>query len=77
MDANAPNLSDFAQLVLKEICSQEWVLEHCLQNPEELCQEDLLLDSMLTPKQVHICSIVNFYFKDFKCVFQYRNHSDA
>ena len=45
-------LSDFAQHVLRQICSQEWVLERCLQNPEELCDTDMLLDSMLTPKQV-------------------------
>jgi len=44
-------LSDFAQHVLRQICSQEWVLERCLQNPEELCDTDMLLDSMLTPKQ--------------------------
>lgn len=44
-------LSEFAQHVLREICSQEWVLERCLQNPENLCHQDLLLDSMLSPKQ--------------------------
>lgn len=44
-------LSDFAQHVLREICSQEWVLERCLQNPENLCHQDLLLDSMLSAKQ--------------------------
>jgi mediator of RNA polymerase II transcription subunit 12 len=48
----AAGLSDFAQHVLRQICSQEWVLERCLQNPEELCHTDMLLDSMLTPKQV-------------------------
>ncbi|PNF33047.1 hypothetical protein B7P43_G16368 [Cryptotermes secundus] len=47
----AAGLSDFAQHVLRQICSQEWVLERCLQNPEELCHTDMLLDSMLTPKQ--------------------------
>lgn len=47
----AAGLSDFAQHVLRQICSQEWVLERCLQNPEELCHPDMLLDNMLTPKQ--------------------------
>jgi len=44
-------LADFAQHVLKQITSQEWVLERCLQNPEELCTPDMLLDNLLTPKQ--------------------------
>lgn len=52
VDATAHSLSELAQLVLREICSQEWVLERCLQNPEELCTQDMLLDSMLSPKQV-------------------------
>ncbi|XP_046669089.1 mediator of RNA polymerase II transcription subunit 12 isoform X4 [Homalodisca vitripennis] len=51
VDGTAHSLSDLAQLVLREICSQEWVLERCLQNPEELCTQDMLLDSMLSPKQ--------------------------
>ncbi|XP_076661232.1 mediator complex subunit kohtalo [Halictus rubicundus] len=48
---NVKGLSDFAQHVLRQICSQEWVLERCLQNPEELCHPDMLLDNMLTPRQ--------------------------
>lgn len=51
-DTSAPGLSELAQFVLREICSQEWVLERCLQNPEELCHQDMLLDSMLSSKQV-------------------------
>jgi len=51
-DTQAPGLSELAQFVLREICSQEWVLERCLQNPEELCHQDMLLDSMLSSKQV-------------------------
>lgn len=43
------SLSDFAQHVLKQICSQEWVLERCLQ--EDLCHEEMLLDNELTPRQ--------------------------
>lgn len=45
------SLSDFAQRILREICSQEWVLERCLQNPEELCDSDMLLDKMLSTEQ--------------------------
>ncbi|XP_050541697.1 mediator of RNA polymerase II transcription subunit 12 isoform X2 [Daktulosphaira vitifoliae] len=50
-DTQTPGLSELAQFVLREICSQEWVLERCLQNPEELCHQDMLLDSMLSSKQ--------------------------
>jgi hypothetical protein len=60
MMETAVGLSDFAQHVLRQICSQEWVLERCLQNPEELCDTDMLLDSMLTPKQVIICLVSRF-----------------
>lgn len=49
-ETTVPNLSEFAQYVLKEICNQEWVLDRCLLNPEVLC--DSLLDVMITPKQV-------------------------
>ncbi|KAG4072103.1 hypothetical protein HA402_015602 [Bradysia odoriphaga] len=45
------SLSDFAQHVLRQICSQEWVLERCLQNADELCLTGFLIDEMLTPKQ--------------------------
>lgn len=48
---NVKGFSDFAHHVLRQICSQEWVLERCLQNPEELCHQDMLLDTMLTPRQ--------------------------
>lgn len=48
---NASSLSDFAQHVLRQICSQEWVLERCLQNADELCQTGMLIDPMLTSKQ--------------------------
>ncbi|XP_065336450.1 mediator of RNA polymerase II transcription subunit 12 isoform X5 [Cloeon dipterum] len=44
-------LSEYAQHVLQQICSQEWVLVRCLQNPENLCNPEMLLDNMLTPKQ--------------------------
>ena len=48
---NVKGLSEFAQHVLRQICSQEWVLERCLQNPEDLCDQDMLLDKLLTPRQ--------------------------
>ncbi|XP_020279147.1 mediator of RNA polymerase II transcription subunit 12 isoform X2 [Pseudomyrmex gracilis] len=48
---NVKGFSDFAHHVLRQICSQEWVLERCLQNPDELCHQDMLLDNMLTPRQ--------------------------
>lgn len=37
--------------MLRQICSQEWILERCLQNPEDLCQSGFLIDPMLTAKQ--------------------------
>lgn len=43
------SLSDYAQHVLKQICSQEWVLERCLQTSE---LPNMLEDDMLTLKQV-------------------------
>ncbi|XP_046392614.1 mediator of RNA polymerase II transcription subunit 12-like protein isoform X2 [Ischnura elegans] len=45
------SLSEFARHVLRRICGREWVLERCLQNPEELCHPEMLLDNMLTPTQ--------------------------
>lgn len=48
---NAPSLSEFAQHVLKQICTQEWVLECCLKNCDEMCKDEILLDNMLTNKQ--------------------------
>ena len=49
---NGSSLSEFAQHVLKQICTQEWVLECCLKNSDDLCKNGvLLLDNMLTNKQ--------------------------
>lgn len=45
------SLSAFAWHVLREICSQQWVLERCLSHPEELCHPDNLLDPLLTHSQ--------------------------
>ncbi|KOB66209.1 Mediator of RNA polymerase II transcription subunit 12 [Operophtera brumata] len=48
---SSQSLSSLARRVLADICSEEWVLQKCLQNPDELYQNDMLLDSMLTPRQ--------------------------
>ncbi|KAJ8916222.1 hypothetical protein NQ315_016361 [Exocentrus adspersus] len=45
------SLSAFACHVLREICSQQWVLERCLCHPEELCDMDNLLDPLLSHSQ--------------------------
>ncbi|XP_049822887.1 mediator of RNA polymerase II transcription subunit 12 isoform X3 [Aethina tumida] len=45
------SLSAFANHVLREICSQQWVLERCLSHPEELCESDHLLDPLLSHSQ--------------------------
>lgn len=45
------SLSAFACHVLREICSQQWVLERCLCHPEELCDMDNLLDPELSHSQ--------------------------
>ncbi|CAH1994694.1 unnamed protein product [Acanthoscelides obtectus] len=44
-------LSAFANHVLREICSQQWVLETCLCHLEELCDMDNLLDPLLSHSQ--------------------------
>lgn len=48
---NTGSLSAFACHVLREICSQQWVLERCLSHPEELCDQDNLLDPLLSHSQ--------------------------
>lgn len=45
-------LSDYAQHTLREICSQEWVREKFLKDPEALFNPELLLDKMLSHAQV-------------------------
>nr|CAH7731850.1 unnamed protein product [Callosobruchus chinensis] len=45
------SLSAFANHVLREICSQQWVLETCLCHLEELCDMDNLLDPLLSHSQ--------------------------
>ncbi|KAH0624082.1 hypothetical protein JD844_007427 [Phrynosoma platyrhinos] len=46
------SLSEYARYVLRSICQQEWVGEHCLKEPERLCTDkDLILDPVLSSKQ--------------------------
>ncbi|XP_075717612.1 mediator of RNA polymerase II transcription subunit 12-like protein [Rhinoderma darwinii] len=46
------SLSDYAKYVLRTICQQEWVGDHCLKEPERLCTDkDLILDPVLSNKQ--------------------------
>ena len=47
-------LSEFAKHALKEISSQEWVREKFLKDPDSLFKPSLLMDNMLTIKQVSI-----------------------
>lgn len=44
-------LSSYARYVLRQICSQPWVHQRCLHNPEELLKLDGLLDSCLSLRQ--------------------------
>ena len=46
------DLTAYTQYVLEEICSQEWVREKFLKNPEKLFNCDMLLDKMFSEKQV-------------------------
>ncbi|XP_033116793.1 mediator of RNA polymerase II transcription subunit 12-like protein [Anneissia japonica] len=44
-------LSDFAKITLKAICSQDWVQEIFLKNPDGLWSKDVLLDPMINHQQ--------------------------
>uniref|UniRef100_A0A4W3I3C4 Mediator complex subunit 12L n=1 Tax=Callorhinchus milii TaxID=7868 RepID=A0A4W3I3C4_CALMI len=54
------NLSEYARFVLRTICQQEWVGEHCLKEPERLCTDkDLILDPVLSNKQArHLLQLI-------------------
>nr|XP_020039413.1 mediator of RNA polymerase II transcription subunit 12-like protein [Castor canadensis] len=46
------NLREYARYVLRAICQQEWVGEHCLKEPERLCTDkELILDPVLSNMQ--------------------------
>ena len=47
---NVP-LASYSRYVLRQICSQPWVHQRCLQNPDELLKLDGLLDSCLSLPQ--------------------------
>lgn len=48
-------LNDFAKHALQEICQQEWVREKFLKDVDHLFTSDLLIDPMLSNKQVICC----------------------
>ena len=52
--AKESSLSDFARHAMKEMFRQEWVREKFLKDPDAVLSSDLLLDQMLTNKQVCI-----------------------
>nr|XP_006824481.1 PREDICTED: mediator of RNA polymerase II transcription subunit 12-like protein-like [Saccoglossus kowalevskii] len=53
------SLSDYAKYVLKMICTQDWVREKCLKDPENLCTPELLLDNVFTNKQAqHLLQLI-------------------
>jgi len=49
---DSTGLSEYAKHCLREICSQEWVREKFLKEPDHLFTVDLLLDKMLSNRQV-------------------------
>ncbi|KAM4772759.1 mediator of RNA polymerase II transcription subunit 12-like protein [Rhinophrynus dorsalis] len=52
IEIETASLSEYAKYVLRTICQQEWVGEHCLKEPERLCTDkDLILDPVLSNKQ--------------------------
>ena len=48
---SSTSLTVFAQHVLREICSQQWVLERCFNNTHELFHPDMLQDPLITIQQ--------------------------
>ena len=51
------SLDAYASHVLLQICSQPWVRERLLRNPDHLCTPELLLDNTLSHTQVSHHSI--------------------
>ncbi|XP_033637539.1 mediator of RNA polymerase II transcription subunit 12-like protein isoform X2 [Asterias rubens] len=47
------SLSDYAKFTLKTICSQSWVREIFLKDPDRLWTQEVLLDQVLSHKQAH------------------------
>ncbi|KAH3870442.1 hypothetical protein DPMN_033629 [Dreissena polymorpha] len=46
-------LSEFSKHALCELCSQDWVSEKFLRDPEGLFNSEMLLDHKLSPEQVN------------------------
>ncbi|CAG7719777.1 unnamed protein product [Allacma fusca] len=44
-------LASFAFNALQQMCSEPWVRQRCLQCPDELCNTDMLLDPIVSPRQ--------------------------
>ncbi|XP_071949352.1 mediator of RNA polymerase II transcription subunit 12-like protein isoform X1 [Antedon mediterranea] len=52
-------LSDFAKITLKAICSQDWVQEIFLKNPDGLWSKEVMLDPIIDPSQrQHLLQLV-------------------
>ncbi|XP_076370100.1 mediator complex subunit kohtalo isoform X2 [Tachypleus tridentatus] len=47
-------LNEFARHTLQQICSQDWVHERCLRDPEKLCTQDHLLDPIVSNQQAQL-----------------------
>ena len=61
---DSTGLSEYAKHCLREICSQEWVREKFLKEPDHLFTVDLLLDKMLSNRQVTkpaLISVLSLY----------------
>ena len=64
---DSTGLSEYAKHCLREICSQEWVREKFLKEPDHLFTVDLLLDKMLSNRQVTKPALISvFDFCSFK-----------
>lgn len=44
-------LASFAFSALQQMCGELWVRQRCLQTPEDLCNQEMLLDPIVSPKQ--------------------------
>ena len=64
-------LSEFSKHTLREMCSQDWVREKFLRDPETLFTPEMLFDQMLSAEQV--LWKIQFYFYIQKCA--YSGHS--
>lgn len=51
MSRSSVSLGDLAYITLKQICSQDWVRDICLQVPDDLGKQGYLLDNLLPPQQ--------------------------